>query len=311
LSNTHEVNGCASVSLFGATAAIQGSVPLSITSNNDGNTTTSTGLLHHNNQSYKTSSYFCTNINDEVTNLSPIQLTIQQQNQFGPDATIRQSSIGVSQIITFQRYHFNIIDEYRAPYVHNTVAWTIQMESLSSSSESTSSSFSFAEDSDEHNNNTHRNKYTKQCDILTNRMNRVSLGLAWQLNRNVALKAVLYPPTSTSSSNSQVQGTEPSNDGITATTAILLKRWYYPRITCSILHKWTFHDPLQNRIFPTAQFAGIGIDIETGDDDHYYNNAVTKRGSNESDDEDMESPKLHPPTIAVLPKELYKLKQRR
>ena len=308
LSSTNEVHGCASVNLLGATAAIQGSVPLSVTDGPGGLT------YRHNSKCYRTSSYFSTSINDEVTNLSPIQLTIQQQNQFGPTATSSKSSISVSQIITFQRYHFNIVDEYRAPYVHNTLAWTIEMESLSSSKPLSSlTHFSSAEDSGEH--QTHHRHNTDHGIISMNRMNRVSLGLAWQLNRNVALKAVLYPPTSSSSTSS-------SNNGITATTALLLKRWYYPRITCSILHKWSLHDPTKNRIFPAAQFAGIGIDIETGDNNHYCSSSSTSNTThrstpkstsycNEDDEDNMGSPKLHPPTIAVLPKELYKLKQRR
>ena len=302
LSSTNEVNGCASVSLLGATAAVQGSIPLSMTNGSDG--TFVSGRINHNKYYCKTSSYFSTNINDEATNRSPIQLTIHQQNQFGPTTTSIISTISASQIITFQRYHFNIVDEYRVPYVHNTLAWTIQMESLSSS-ESTSSfaAFSSAEDSGEHNN--------KNDDgILKNRMNRVSLGLAWQLNRNVALKAVWYPQQSSSHFNENLQS--PSSDGMTATTAILFKRWYYPRITCSILHKWSFYDPTKNKIVATSQFAGIGIDIETGDD--YYSSASSNatnrsRFTDDNEDNNTGSSKQPPPTIAVLPKELYKLKQ--
>ena len=161
-----------------------------------------------------------------------------------------------------------------------------------------------------------------------NRMSRVSLGLVWQLNRNVAFKAVLYPTTSSDLNESSHTLSQPSSysnnnqHGITQmTTAILLKRWSYPRITCSILHQWRFHNNSvtnHNRIFPTVQFAGIGIDIETGDNDDCRNNnrreyhSSTATGTNENDDEEdnIESPKLYPPTIAVLPKELYKLKQR-
>jgi hypothetical protein len=279
-----EVTGCVAVHGLGITAALQGSMPLKDRQQRRRDGT----------QIYTTSSYFTTNISDESTNQSPIQLTIQQQNEFGTTSLSSNSSISISQIITFQRYHFNI-EEYRAPYIHNTLAWTIQMESLSSSSSSSLSKPSFisaAEDSGEHH-------LPGTSDVL-NRTNRVSLGLAWQLNRNVAVKAVLYPQPQSSSLS--LHDKSPSSN-ITATTAILFKRWFYPRITCSLLHKWEYNPSSVS--LPKPRFAGVGIDIETGDDTVHVPSMVSRRDTDTKDGSTQT-----PPTIAVTPKELYyKLKR--
>ena len=69
----------------------------------------------------------------------------------------------------------------------------------------------------------------------------VSMAAAWQLNRSVAFKAVLRPQ--------QVR------------TAILLKRWAQPRVTCSILHRCDWGSSSSS---PEFSFLGVGIELETG-----------------------------------------------
>ena len=65
---------------------------------------------------------------------------------------------------------------------------------------------------------------------------RVSLGLAWQVNRAVAIKAAVQPDN--------------------LTTALLLKRWEQPRVLCSLLHRYNWKDEKKG-------FFGIGLEVET------------------------------------------------
>jgi hypothetical protein len=72
-----------------------------------------------------------------------------------------------------------------------------------------------------------------------NRSADIAVAAAWQINRAVAIKAVCRP-------NQQV-----------VTTALLVKRWEQPRITCSLLHRYNWKDS-------SGKFLGIGLELETG-----------------------------------------------
>jgi hypothetical protein len=109
------------------------------------------------------------------------------------------------------------------------------------------------------------------------RTNRMSLGAVWQINRVLAIKAVLRPSSSA------------SNDW-NATTAILIKRWQYPRITCRFIHQW--------RRDQRPHFVGIGLEIAT--------ERVETPGAEPPSDDFVGTSKRRPPppkTVAVLPNE--------
>lgn len=96
---------------------------------------------------------------------------------------------------------------------------------------------------------------------------------AWQVNRALALKAVY------------------DKWGV-LTTAVMFKRWHYPRVTCSLLHRWEGAGPVGRW--------GFGIELETGgiegDPSAYY------YAHHPSPAETIDSEKV-PPTRAVLPGE--------
>jgi hypothetical protein len=253
LSSPEEFNGFAAISMMGSTAAIQATLPVG------------RGM-----GSPVTSSYFTTNLMDENEE-EPLHITIQQDSTFGPDAIDSRSSISVCQVLKLDRYQFNPY-EIRAPFVRNTLAWTIRMESLSSSASATSlpypRSAEFAEDSGEH---------TPSQLVRTNRM---SLGAVWQINRVLALKAVLRPSSSH------------MNDW-SATTAILVKRWQYPCITCSVIHQWSSDQ--------WPRFVGIGLEIAT---ERVDSSGAGSRSENYPNDTCTSKRRPPPPrTMAVLPNE--------
>lgn len=149
-------------------------------------------------KSFDLKTYFSANLND--TNRPPLQVTLER------DA--KRASIGLTQVLAFDRVQMNLFEE-RAPYVRNTFAWTIRMESSKSPSVS---------------------------NAVEERTNRVLLGAAWQLNRSLAIKAVY--------------------DGTDVSTAIMFKRWQHPRLTCSVLNRWSLNN--------APSFVGLGIELETG-----------------------------------------------
>jgi hypothetical protein len=301
LSSPEEIHGYAAISFLGATAALQATLPL-------GSGTSSP----------VTSSYFTTNLTDDQEQ-PPLQITIQQHNKFGRTMIDSVSSISVCQVLTFDRYQFNPYED-RAPFIRNTLAWTIQMESLPSAwsnarnndvwTETDTQQFKktgslLAEDSGEH---------TPRPSLY--RMNQMSLGAVWQINRVLAIKAIVYPQNQQHSPAYHHHHHLTTNNSTTvgATTAILLKRWQYPRITCSILHKWGGNDPNHNHTATWSsllmpRFAGIGIEIETGDDgkqEPSYNTTNPPNGSTPpTADHDVHHDADHqrrvPPTIVVLP----------
>jgi len=120
------------------------------------------------------------------------------------EQTPEQSTIiSLSQVLSFDRYQFNPMED-RARHVRNTAGWTIRMEKPSTGSKETD----------------------------------VQVGAAWQINRGLAVKAVVRPT---------------QQDLV---MAIVLKRWQQPKVTCSILHR---HDWRTKR----SHFVGFGVELET------------------------------------------------
>jgi hypothetical protein len=147
----------------------------------------------------RTRSYLSINLSDQTNDATPpLQLTLER-SESATGQGMAESSIGLSQVFSLDRPHVNPI-EHRAPKVRNTLGWAMRME-----------------------RDSHANA-------------RVSLGLAWQVNRAVAVKAVVQPDN--------------------LTTALLLKRWEQPRILCSLLHRVHWKDDKKG-------YFGIGLEVET------------------------------------------------
>jgi hypothetical protein len=129
-----------------------------------------------------------------------------QQNSLPLRVTLERtdqvSSISLSQLSSFERYQFNPVED-RAPRVLNRVGWTVRMD---------------------------HNVESETTDLR--------LGAAWQINRALAVKAVLHPNH--------------------INTAIMCKRWKRPRITASFLFK---HSTAEY-----ARFLGVGVEVEAGRD---------------------------------------------
>lgn len=120
-----------------------------------------------------------------------------------------RSSISLSQVLTFDRHVLNAF-ETRCPKIRNTLAWAVQMEK----------------------------EKRGEAQLMA--------GLAWQINRAVAVKMLANP----------------SNGGITA--GLLLKRWRQPRVLCSLLVG------IGQGQKPKL---GLGLELETGpqQSQDYYN----------------------------------------
>jgi hypothetical protein len=227
IAEQRSLHGYAAVNLLGASGAFHASVPLNLNQSHSGLPLVST------------SSYFSMNVSD--TDRPPLQITLEQRNHATNQRPDEQhvASVALSQVLAFDRWQWNVWED-RAPYVRNTIAWTIRMETSSSSSPQANGA-----DAMEDSGTTHSSP-------RLSRTSRVSLGAAWQLNRGLAIKAVLDPHEQR------------------LTSAILLKRWNYPRVSCSLLHSWDFGNSLSPR------FLGVGIELETGavetnPDAYYYN----------------------------------------
>lgn len=239
------IHGYAAVNMLGATAAVHASMPID--------------------SSYRlpvTSSYFSANLND--VDRPPLQITLERCNN-------DMAAISLSQVLAFDRWQWNPIED-RAPKVRNNVALTIRMES---SLDSSSLSSALAEDSGAHTNNSINSQLA--------RSNRVVLGAAWQINRGVAVKAVLHP---------QEQR---------LTTAMILKRWKHPRIACSLINSFE-----NNGATSFFKFLGVGIELETGlletnPDAYYYIHHPSPATSVVPDCDGV------PKTRAALPSELSKM----
>lgn len=109
-----------------------------------------------NGTSFDLKTYFSANLND--TDRPPLQVTLDRDS--------KKASIGLTQVLAFDRVQLNLFDD-RAPFVRNTLAWTIRLESLKNSSPDRPSNTGSEE-----------------------RTNRVLLGAAWQLNRSLSVKTV-------------------------------------------------------------------------------------------------------------------------
>jgi len=197
-------------------------------------------------------SYFSANLND--IDRPPLQITLERFED--------KASISLSQVLAFDRWQLNPVED-RAPKVRNTLAWTVRMENLIDNDIDTS--FRAAEDSGAH--------YSAD----NNTKNRLSLGAAWQINRGLAVKAVLLPQEQC------------------LTAAILMKRWRQPRVTCSLLGCLSKTNGFQ--------FLGIGVELETGNvdthpDAYYYNHHPSQETVIVEENDSV------PQTRAVLPSEL-------
>lgn len=115
--------------------------------------------------------------------------------------TPEKSIMNLSQVLTFDRIVMNAL-ETRCPRIRNTFGWAVQME-----------------------------KY-KDEDAA-----QLVAGLAWQINRGVAVKIVAK-----------------SNSGV-VTGALVLKRWKQPRVLCSLLAGTTCAGKNVH--------LGIGLELET------------------------------------------------
>lgn len=94
-----------------------------------------------------------TYINVDLANDGPPLAIALERNESN------ESSISLSQILSFDRIHFNLLDE-RAPKVRNTLAWTLRFDRPASTEDS---------------------------------QGNTCLGAVWQFNRAVAVKALLEP----------------------------------------------------------------------------------------------------------------------
>ena len=236
--NQQQLHGYAAVNMLGATAAVHASIDGSF-------------------QKLPVwRSYFSANLND--VDRPPLQITLEHSN----DNTVGSSSIlCLSQVLAFNRWQLNPMED-RAPKVRNTVAWTVRVENCDAPTTTTTASSSW-EDSGAYHQST-----------PPARQNRMSLGAAWQINRGLAVKAVLEE-------HGVLKG------------AVLLKRWKQPRMTCSILGSLD-----RTRGF---QFLGVGIELETGNLDTnpeaYYYNHHPSRATIVVDDDGSSVPQ----TRAALP----------
>lgn len=155
---------------------------------------------------------------------SYFSMDLQQGADMGPPMQItlersndteQNSAIALSQVFTFDRYQLNPVED-RAPRVRNTAGWTVRMEKTPHST-------------------------------------NVAVGGAWQLNRGLAIKAIVRP------------------NEHELTTAILLKRWRQPRVACSIIHRYNWNTK-------KAGVLGVGFELETGrllTSDLYRNSEVS------------------------------------
>ena len=235
--NDQQLHGYAAVNMLGATAAVHASM--------DG--------------SFQRlpvwRSYFSANLND--VDRPPLQITLEHLHS--SDHTVGSSSIlCLSQVLAFDRWQLNPMED-RSPKVRNTVAWTVRVENCDASASSW-------EDRRAHDD-----------ESTPPRQNRMSLGAAWQINRGLAVKAVL------------------EEHGV-LTGAVLLKRWKQPRLTCSLLGSFDRTRGLK--------FLGVGLELETGNletnpEAYYYNHHPSQATMVVDDDGSCV-----PQTRATLPSDL-------
>jgi hypothetical protein len=224
LGSLDNVGAYAAASLLGSTAAVEVQCPLGASSPP---------------QQLRTRSYFSINLADDVTDgkngksssSPPLVVSLERSigaggargsaDRFDFDVT---SALAISQVLYLDRYQLNPMED-RAPKILNTLAWTVRMERLTSTAGRSRHPMS-------------HDKYSESDgpDAVT----RLALGGAWQINRNVAVKAVAR------------------SDSLSA--AVLLRRWKEPRITCSLLFRHLHAGSSSWR----PQFAGIGLDVEMG-----------------------------------------------
>jgi hypothetical protein len=95
----------------------------------------------------------------------------------------------------------------------------------------------------------------------------VTAAATWQINRGLALKTVVDPSS--------------------VTTAVILKRWRQPRLSCSVVNRYDWN----HRKF---EFVGFGLELESGcgrssasNEDYYYYPDASRSSHVLSSDDDV------------------------
>ncbi|KAG7339462.1 hypothetical protein IV203_025359 [Nitzschia inconspicua] len=132
------------------------------------------------------------------TTMPPLWLTLKQSTTRGCHDP--HYTLNLSQILSFDRTCWNILED-RAPRIRNHVGWTFQL------------------------------------DRKNDRQASWSVAASWQINRNVALKAVL-------------------DNGSFVRTNLILKKWQQPRMTLSMINGINLSNG-------QVMWLGCGIEVET------------------------------------------------
>jgi len=157
----------------------------------------------------------------------PLWLTLKQETSSSssapPSSSIPLWTLNLSQIITWDRSHWNPLDD-RAPYIRQTLGWVVQVEQQPSSSTSSST--------------THPSSSSSSSSINTTATTGGilwSAGVTMQWNRHLATKFLW------------------KDNGKTWNTNILFKQWKEPSVTLCLLHSLDL---------PTGKTMGWGLGFE-------------------------------------------------
>lgn len=233
-----EVSGYAAIDMLGSTAAMEVQLPLQTLQ-------------------YESRSYFSINLTDApqrntdaTTNSGavpsphpapvplpppppppPLVVTLERTHSHRENT----SSLALSQILHMDRYQINPLED-RAPRIRNALAWTIRLDRVEPSQRN-------------HYPNAMYLSHDEAIETLPGPpggggSTTCSVGGAWQINRGVAVKAVAHSDR-------------------TVTTAVLLRRWKEPRITCSAMFRYDLKNDARPR-YP--HFLGLGVQVELGND---------------------------------------------
>jgi hypothetical protein len=194
-------------------------------------------------------SFFHTNLNlDEQS--SPLWLTARAQLH---PVALGDFSVQICQSLTFDRYVWNILED-RAPFIRNHLTWTVEMSQTNhnkkiparmhhrSGTTTAGTSRTILNTNDDDDDDTFSTLSNNNNHVLTTNTDttviptQLTAGVAWQFNRNVAIKAVTSP------SEGNIRG------------AVIFQRWKQPRLTCSVIGEYN----MWNR---QGQFVGVGLEL--------------------------------------------------
>ena len=194
----------------------------------------------------------------------PLWLTLKQ-SQHSSTNNSHCLTLNISQILTFDREIWNILEERAPTKIRNHLGWVCQIERTIHTNSSNTKS---------RNSNSNSNSSSSIW----------SVGASGQLNRNVAAKVIIESKlgNNNNSSSQSNQNTDDSNNGnktpssssasssspVLLKFAIILKRWIQPRATLSLINSI---DLLTGRF----QFIGIGLEIENHNSTTTTNNTNT------------------------------------